>query len=279
MSIDISAEQKMVYNVFYAANKSHLQAIYNAQGADPRMILQQIQSAPTEGPIDVEKVVADWHNAQPHPQNPQLTVGEYATAVKLATQSKFGGHATAQEAGAFWQEFKGANQKLQAEGKATMSPEDYLQALDKLAPLTAALHGRPPSMNEIVSLKDSAPGQQRSYFEDLPDQLYPSVTAGQMAKYIAMGTSAAQATIGRAANKLEAMTFAHANLNLDQIGSWYQKSQMHGPGVPGAVASDRSGQNIGGHVPQTGWGGGAAPEEPVTDVPKEDRAGGTQTGG
>ena len=291
--VDPVAEAKALYNTVVQANIPHLLGIYSGNrrdgtvGIDPRMILQQIQevaaTAQPGTPIDWTQAVTQWHNAQPHPQNPTLTVGEYSTAVELATRTKFGGHASPQEAGAFMQEFKQANQQLSAQGKPTISATEYRQLIDQVAPVSAALHGRPPSMNEIVKLRDSTPAQQRSYFEDLPDSLFPSITAGQMAKYLTIGNFHAQATLGRVAAKSEAAFFAAGSQTADQIKSYFQQfkdqSQMHGPGVPGATATDRSGQNIGNRQPTSGWGGGAAPTAPVTDVPKEDKAGGTQTGG
>src|SRR5450631_4288311 len=96
---------------------------------------------------------ADWHSiaksfwdAQPHPHDPSgtLTIGEYATAVKLATMARFGGHASPHEAALFWPEFKASG----------LTPEEFEHTLDKIAPLSYTYHGRPPTMKEIATLKD-----------------------------------------------------------------------------------------------------------------------------
>ena len=167
-----SMEQRRLYNVVYAANKPWMKAIYNQDGFDPRIALQQINAAvaanPQGGQINWEQHVSDWHNNQPHPDtahlppSQQLKVGDYTTAVKMATQTKFGGHATAEEASAFWQEFQGANQTLAAQNKPTLTPQDYLTQVQQLAPVSAALHGRPPTMNEVVRLRDSSPKEART---------------------------------------------------------------------------------------------------------------------
>src|SRR5439155_17798851 len=98
-------------------------------------------------------VRSDWANAamafcaeQPPPQGHGLKIREFATAVKLASMLKFGGHASGAEAALFWPEF-------QASG---MSPQDFEHALERVAPLSYVYHGRPPTMREIGDLAGKA---------------------------------------------------------------------------------------------------------------------------
>src|SRR5665811_2312708 len=93
---------------------------------------------------------------------------------------KFGGHAEAHEAALFWREFA-------PNGAPIMSPQEFEHSIDRLAPLSFTFHGRPPSMQEIINLKDKQPHEMRKYFADLPDQHYPHVSAGEMVKTIQAG--------------------------------------------------------------------------------------------
>lgn len=152
----------------------------------------------------------DWANAakeymddQPHPRGHGLKIKEFATAVKLATMVKFGGHAEPHEAAMFWRDFAPG-------GVPIMSPQEFEHAIDHLAPLSFTYHGRPPSMQEILKLKDLAPHEARRYFSDLPDQHYPHVSAGDMVKTIQAGTTHANNLIGRPMLKNEAAEMIHS---------------------------------------------------------------------
>jgi hypothetical protein len=152
----------------------------------------------------------DWGNAakeffdeQPHPQGHGLKIKEFATAVKLATMVKFGGHAEPHEAALFWREFA-------PNGVPIMSPQEFEHSIDRLAPLSFTFHGRPPSMQEIINLKDKQPHEARKYFADLPDQHYPHVSAGDMVKTIQAGNVHARNLIGRSVLKNEAAEMIHS---------------------------------------------------------------------
>lgn len=179
-----------------------------------------------------DQIAAAWHDAQPHPHNPTLSVGDYATAVKLATRSKFGGHASPQEAGAFWTEFSTLNDRLATEGQRPFTPEEYTQVLDKTAPHSFAYHGRPPTMDEIVRHRDAEPSTIAKYYGDLPDQLYPQVPASQMAKYVQLADEPALQQIGRRPTKGEAAKFALGGFNFAGIGDFY-RAMVAGPAPSG----------------------------------------------
>lgn len=219
--LDLERARRETYNAFFAANQPHASAIYNEPGMDPRHILEQISTFPADGSKSIEDHVREWHDAQPHPRNPALTVAEYPVAVKLATRTKFGGHATPEEAGAFWHEFQSANQRLAQKGQEPMSPNDYLRVLDELAPVSAALHGRPPTMHEVANLKDASPAERRKHYEDMPDSLYPAVSAGQMARYMTMANFHAMPQVRRPAQKSEAAYFAASSASPKDIADYY----------------------------------------------------------
>lgn len=150
--------------------------------------------------IDWAKITQDYFNELPHPLEPALKVGEFATAVKLASAARFGGHASPAEAALFWPEFKATG----------MSPQEFEHALDRLAPLSYTYHGRPPSMQEIVKLKDEPPAKARSYFADLPHKYYPHVSAGDMVKALVAAKPHAQEHLGRDPVLPEAAYFHHS---------------------------------------------------------------------
>lgn len=145
---------------------------------------------------------AYW-DTQPHPRAPSLTIGEFATAVKLATLVKFGTHATPEDAALFWPEFKSLG----------ISPTEFEHAVDRLAPISYTYHGRPPTMQEIVRLKDEPPAKANSYFADLPDKHYPWVSAATMIKYLQTAQPHAQQFLGRPPVKLEAAHLAASGEN------------------------------------------------------------------
>jgi hypothetical protein len=161
--------------------------------------------------------MTDWHaiaqeywSQQPHPHAPTLTNGEFPTAMRLATQAKFGGHASPQEAEAFWREFQGMNGKLAASKQEPITPEEFGHLLDKLAPLSFVYHGRPPQLNEVAALRDAHPTKQREYFSELPDKHYPDVPAGAMVKSMKAAGPAAQRYLQREPVKLEAAYLHHS---------------------------------------------------------------------
>ena len=81
-------------------------------------------------------------------------------------------------------EFKSLNHQLQGAGKEPLTPETFSHALDRLAPVSFALHGRPPTMQEIAQLTDAHPKAVNDFYHSLPDQHYPHVPAGEMVKSV-----------------------------------------------------------------------------------------------
>src|ERR1700747_2644386 len=95
--------------------------------------------------VDWGKAAKTYFDEQPHPNGHGLKIKEFATAVKLASMLKFGGHAEPHEAAMFWQEFAPG-------GVPLMASQDFEHALEQIAPLSYAFHGRPPSLKEIATL-------------------------------------------------------------------------------------------------------------------------------
>ena len=191
-----------------------------------------------------EELVQQWHAAQPHPQAPSLTVGEYPTAVRLATILKFGsGHASPQEAANFWKEFQQMNSTLQAQNKLPLAPEEFEHLSQQMARSSYAYHGRPPSMYEVAKLRDAKPGEISDYFGALPDEHYPTVSAADMAKALHAARPWANQYVGRDANKLEGAYLHHSG----QSPADYYK----------AMASDGTQDQAGSSDTRTTGGGNA----------------------
>ena len=197
--------------------------------------------------IDWNAIAHEWHADQPHPLNPLLKVGEFAQAVKLATRTKFGGHATPEEAGAFHVEFTAMNNKLTEQGKPPMSPEEYSQLVERIAPHSFAYQGRPPTMDEVVRHRDAENSTVAKYYGDLPDRTYPHITSRDMAKYLTLAEPFARMHVDRPPNRLEAARFALGGMNATGIGDYYR-----------AILQSTEG---GLWKPQAG-GFGAPPEQP-----------------
>lgn len=160
--------------------------------------------------VDWERIASEWWRAQPHPLEPRLTIGDFPIAVKLATRARFGGHASPHEAAAHWQEFQSTNKRLAAQGKEPLSPEEYTHLLDQIAPVSFTYHGKPPSMHEIVALRDQSPKAIRDHYASLPDQHYPHVTAGEMVKSLESAKPWANEHLKRDPVKSEAAYLHHS---------------------------------------------------------------------
>jgi hypothetical protein len=193
---------------------------------------------------DWDSIAKGWWDEQPHPRDPtgKLKIGEYATAVKLATMAKFGGHASPHEATLFWDEFKASG----------MHPEEFEQTLDKIAPLSFTYHGRPPTMKELTQLKDKQPHEQSKYFSDLPDKHYPSVTAGNMVKTLAAARPHAQENLNRDPVKLEAAYLHHSGTDpadyYSKLGAQAKQAEPTIPsenGLPPEVGGNPGGRGAG----------------------------------
>lgn len=180
--------------------------------------------------IDWARAAAEWFGEQPHPQAPSLKIKEYPTAVRLATRMRFGGHANAAEATAFWGEFQSMNERLAASKRAPVTPEEFEHLVEPMAKISYAYHGRPPTMHEIARHRDSDPKQVHDWYANLPDETYPHVPAGSMAKYLALAEPHAQMSLGRKPAKIEAMRFYHGGYSADAIDTYYQKmKEQEGP--------------------------------------------------
>ncbi len=172
--------------------------------------------------IDYNQIAKDYWDQQPHPREPSLKISEFATAIKLATHVKFGGHASPAEAGLFWKEFAPG-------GVPIMSPQEFEHAVDRIAPLSYAFHGRPPSMQEIVKLKDEHPKNVHSYFAELPDKHFPHVSAGNMVKALESAKPHAREHLGREPVKSEASYLHHSG---EHPADYYSRLAAAEPTIP-----------------------------------------------
>ena len=198
--------------------------------------------------IDWSQVARSWWDEQPHPHGHGLKISEYATAVKLATLARFGGHASGHEAAMFWPQFKASG----------MSPDEFEHTLDRLAPLSFTYHGRPPTMREIVQFKDKTPQEARRYFGDLPHKIYPHVSAADMVKAVQAAKPHALEHLGREPALNEAAYLHHSGEHpADYYGRIAQEDRAE-PTLAENVVPLKERGNLGGR-------GLAAPGGPPTD--------------
>jgi hypothetical protein len=207
-----------------------------------------------------EEVVHGWWAEQPHPQAPDIKVGDYPTAARLATSLKFGsGHASPQEVSAFWKEFQGMNQMLQAQNKLPISPEEFTHLSKQMARSSFAYHGRPPSMYEINKLRDADPKSIHDYFGSLPDEHYPTVTAAQMAQALHSARPWANMISGGEPSKLDAAYLVHSGQNPRDYYQARDADQNRAQSQPGTVGPTAvGGQPSGQRTSDTGLATGAA---------------------
>jgi hypothetical protein len=167
--------------------------------------------------IDWNQVAHEYVQNLPSPHDPtgQIPIKEWATAVKLATAAKFGGHASPHEAALFYPEFKATG----------MHPQEFEAALERLAPLSFTYHGRPPSMQEIVQLKDKSPAEARKYFGDLPHKIYPHVSAHDMVAAVQAAKPHAQEHLGREPSLNEAAYLHHSK---ERPAEYFQRIAQSG---------------------------------------------------
>lgn len=165
--------------------------------------------------VDWASAAKAFFEALPHPHDPtgHLKIGEYATAVRLATVARFGGHASPQEASLFWREFA-------PNGVPIMAPEEFEHTLERIAPLSYTYHGRPPTMKEIMTLADKAPHEARRYFADLPHKYLPHMTAAEVVKTIEAAKPHSNEHLGRDPVFPEVSHLHHAGVN--NAADYYQ---------------------------------------------------------
>jgi hypothetical protein len=163
-----------------------------------------------------EEIVQRWHAEQPHPKAPSVKVGEYPIAARLATILKFGQPSPGpQEVENFWHEFQSMNQSLQAQNKMPIGPEEFTHLAQQMARSSFAYHGRPPSMYEIQRMRDAHPKDVADFYAALPDEHYPTVSAGDMAKALQAAQPHAQLHLEREPNKGEAAYLVHSGRSPD----------------------------------------------------------------
>jgi len=109
------------------------------------------------------------------------------------------------------------NQDLQRQKQLPITPEEYGQLLDAIAPVSYAFHGRPPTMPEIRKLRDSHPKNIREHYAFLPDKHYPHVTAGDMVKWLETARPWARMHLKRDPVKNEAAYLAHSGDNANHF--------------------------------------------------------------
>jgi hypothetical protein len=160
--------------------------------------------------IDWGKAAKAYYDEQPHPQGHGLKIGEFATAVKLASMMRFGGHAEPHEAAMFWQEFKATG----------MSPDEFEHALDHMAPISYVFHGRPPTMKELVQLKDKSPAEVSRHYGDLPSKTHPEISAANFVKAYQAARPWAREHLGREPVATEAAYLHHSG---EHPSSYYQR--------------------------------------------------------
>ncbi len=197
--------------------------------------------------IDWGNVAKSYFDELPHPMGHGLKIKEFATAVKLATLAKFGGHAQPHEAALFWGEFAPG-------GKPIMSPEEFEQTLDRIAPLSFTYHGRPPTMKEITTLKDAPPHEASKYFGDLPDAQHPNLSAAQMVKSLTAARPWAREHLKREPLKNEAAYLHHSGTSPnDYYSHLAAQDPALKPRLPGNELSPEIGGDAGGRsLPTTG---------------------------
>lgn len=193
--------------------------------------------------IDWGKVANSYFAEQPHPQGHGLKIGEFATAVKLASMMKFGGHAEPHEAALFWQEFKATG----------MAPDDFEHALDHIAPISYAFHGRPPTMKELALLKDKSPAEVHRHFGDLPSKTHPEITAANFVKSYQAARPWAREHLGREPVATEAAYLHHSG---ESPSVYYQRISAQNTHPDGSQAPVGPNPGGGGVPPAGGQASG-----------------------
>jgi hypothetical protein len=71
-------------------------------------------------------------------------------------------------------------------------------------------HGRPPSLKELVTLKDKSPAEVHRHFGDLPDKHHPEISAANMVKAYQAARPWAREHLGREPVGTEARYLHHS---------------------------------------------------------------------
>jgi hypothetical protein len=106
----------------------------------------------------------------------------------------------------FWQEFAPG-------GTPLMSPDEFEHALDHIAPVSYVFHGRPPTLKEVVALKDRTPAEVSKHFGDLPSKHHPEISAASFVKAYQSARPWAREHLGREPVHTEAATLHHSGEN------------------------------------------------------------------
>jgi hypothetical protein len=186
--------------------------------------------------IDWEKESKAYWDDQPHPRGHGLKIKEVLPAVKLASMMKFGGHAELHEAAMFWQEFAPG-------GVPIMPPDEFEHALDTMAPISYVFHGRPPTMKEIVTLKDKSPAEIHRHYGDLPSKSHPEISAANMVKAFQAARPWAREHLGREPVATESAYLHHSQ---EHPSVYYArlKAQNGQPDAQAQVGADTGGSRL-----------------------------------
>jgi hypothetical protein len=178
---------------------------------------------------DWESLARAYFDEQPHPRGHGLKIKEVATAVKLATMLRFGGHAPLHEAALFWREFA-------PNGVPMMAPDEFEHALERIAPVSYVFHGRPPTLRELAMLKDKSPADVHRHYGDLPSKHHPEITAANFVKAFQAARPWARQHLDREPVSTEAAYLHHSGESPDVYYSRLaaQNTQQQ-DGVPAEV--------------------------------------------
>jgi len=146
----------------------------------------------------------EYFGEKPHPNAPSLKVKDLPLALEFANHLKFGqgdGHASFAEAEQAWKD-------VQPILDLGISPQALHELVDTAAAHSFALHGRPPSMDELRRFADpkTHPSDIAKWYHELPDRHYP-VAAGDLLAAMTRATQPALQHLGRGPVKKEGFLF------------------------------------------------------------------------
>lgn len=155
--------------------------------------------------MDWSALAHAYYGEKDHPNAPSLKVKELPLALQIANHLKFGqgdGHASFSEAEMLWKEV----QPILDQG---VSPQALHELVDTAAQHSFALHGRPPSMEELKRFADpkTHPADIAKWYQALPDKHYP-VAAGDLLSAMMKAEPHATQHLGRKPVKKEGFLFA-----------------------------------------------------------------------
>lgn len=185
---------------------------------------------------DWARLAQQYYGEKPHPAAPALKVKDAPVALELANHLKFGqgdGHASLQEAAALWHE-------VQPILDMGVSPQGLHELVDVAAQHSFALHGRPPSMEELKRFADpkTHPADIARWYHELPDRHYP-VAAGELLQAMVKAEPHALQHLGRRPVKREGWMFANGADPASHYPQAAQPLQLKPQEEQGGVPSQR----------------------------------------